>query len=378
MVNDEEGFWYPEVDKTKCVECDMCVKACPIIVKIRNVKKNDTEKNLQLEQIYQKQKAYACYYINEEIRQYSSSGGLFTVLAELVINAGGVVFGASFDDAFNVVHSHVEIQDGLAKFRGSKYVQSRIVDTYVQAENFLSQGRPVLYTGTPCQIGGLKSYLRREYENLLNIDIICHGVPSPMIWQRYLSFRENQEKDKIQAISFRNKKRGWSKYSLSLLYASGKEYNESVDDDLYLVGFQKNLFLRPSCYACSFKTLKRESDITLADCWGVEDFAPEIDDGRGTSLVIINTDRGQAFFDRVQCKLKVKKVDFAQAISHQPAYFLSMDANPRKSIFFKKIAEEEIDKLIADNCRNSNIAMLKRKLKTLVKGVLKSAGLRKV
>ena len=161
------------------------------------------------------------------------------------------------------------------------------------------------------------------------------------------------------------------------LYCSrtAKEYNKSIADDLYLVGFQKNLYLRPSCYACSFKTEMRVSDITLADCWGVQNLVPEFDDDKGTSLVIINSGEGQEIFDRVQRKLKLKQIDFQKAISHQPAYLKSMNVNPRKTIFFDKIAHEEIDDLIANNCRDATIVVLRRKLKTLVKEVMTRLGL---
>ena len=222
MVSDEEGFWYPEVDKIQCAECSLCETICPIINKNIQSKRLIKAQMSSKEQPYEKQQAYACYSDNEEIRQNSSSGGIFTVIAESVINIGGVVFGAGFDDVFNVVHSYVENEEGLAKFRGSKYVQSEIGKTYKQAEVFLKQGRQVLFSGSPCQISGLKSYLRREYENLLSIDIICHGVPSPMVWQRYITFRENQENSIIQKVFFRSKRNGWNKFSLFILFANGK------------------------------------------------------------------------------------------------------------------------------------------------------------
>lgn len=219
MKEDEEGFLYPVVDKEVCIDCGLCEQVCPVL--------RQREEREPLE-------VYAAFNKNEEVRMQSSSGGIFTALAEPIIKEGGVVFGARFNEDWEVVHDYVETVEGLSAFRGSKYVQSRIGCTFSQAEQFLKQGRKVLFSGTPCQIAGLKLFLRKEYENLLSVDFICHGVPSPGVWRQYLNefivYQGNKKKISffpskpiilnsirdISRIEFRNKRLGWKKYSFAL------------------------------------------------------------------------------------------------------------------------------------------------------------------
>lgn len=299
MKEDREGFLYPEVDKDICVDCHLCEKVCPVL--------NQGKERKPL-------KVYAAKNKDEEIRRQSSSGGIFTLLAEQVIDEGGVVFGARFNENWEVVHSYTETKEGLAAFRGSKYVQSRIGDNYKKAEEFLKSGRKVLFSGTPCQIAGLNLYLRKEYENLLTVDFICHGVPSPGVWREYLkeeiarqcdgknsvlSHPIEKEKIRVKGISFRDKKLGWKKYSfvltLSVPDGHGVENtvlpSEPLNKNLFLRGFLADLYLRPSCYACPAKCLKSGSDVTIGDFWGIEKVMPEMDDDKGVSVVMMNRDR---------------------------------------------------------------------------------------
>ena len=224
MESDEEGFGYPKVDYEKCIECTLCIKVCPVINKV--VVQNEPS-------------AYACINNNEAIRLESSSGGLFSLIAEQVIEDGGVVFGASFNKELEVEHSFVETKEELGKLRGSKYVQSRIGETYKKAKEILDLGRKVLFTGTPCQIGGLKSYLGKSYSNLLCVDIVCHGVPSPLVWKKYVDYRQEKAGSAVQRISFRRKDDGWKRYSVSFLFKNNTEYRETLDKDLYMRAFLK-------------------------------------------------------------------------------------------------------------------------------------------
>lgn len=316
MQADEEGFLYPVVDKDACTDCGLCEKVCPVI--------NQSEPRKPL-------KVYAAKNKNEEIRRQSSSGGIFTLLAEKTINEGGVVFGARFDEDWNVVHDWTDTIEGIAAFRGSKYVQSTIGNTYREAKDFLKQGRKVLFSGTPCQIAGLKKFLRKDYDNLLTVDVVCHGVPSPLVWRTYLDETREQLRAKrgigknsvplsmdelpvITGISFRDKTNGWKKFGFRLRYAASmaaentvsaplykeeKELLEPFRDNIYMKGFLANLYLRPSCYACAARSGKSGSDISIADFWGVQNYYPEFDDDKGIGLILVNSYKGKLAYDVV-------------------------------------------------------------------------------
>ena len=295
MQSDEEGFLYPIVDTQKCIDCGLCENVCPII----NRGKSRSPINV-----------FAAKNNNEEIRIKSSSGGIFTLLAEKIIIEGGVVFGAKFDKNWDVKHGYTETIEGLAAFRGSKYVQSQIEDNYQKAEKFLKQGRKVLFSGTPCQIAGLKCFLRKEYENLTTIDFICHGVPSPGVWRKYLKETVihmcekktalpgsiSKRNTHIESISFRDKNLGWKKYSftltLSITSNNGIKNTVLLQSSKYknpfLIGFLRDLYLRPSCHQCPAKEFNSGSDVTIADFWGINKYMKNQNDHKGHSLIFIH------------------------------------------------------------------------------------------
>lgn len=304
MCEDEEGFLYPEVDEAICIDCGLCENVCPVI--------NQADARIPLQ-------VYAAKNTDEKIRMHSSSGGVFSILAEQTIKQGGVVFGARFDENWEVKHDYTETIDGVSVFRGSKYVQSKTGDTFKQAEQFLKQNRKVLFSGTPCQIVALKRYLKKEYENLLLVDFICHGVPSPGVWRKYLKQVIALTCDKntvsshlklllsernalVEGISFRDKRLGWQKYSFSLTLSTTDEsgnkntvsLSESLNENLFMRGFLANLYLRPSCYACPANKGKSGSDITLGDYWGISSLMPDYDDDKGISAISVNTEKGKA------------------------------------------------------------------------------------
>lgn len=232
MQEDKEGFLYPVIDNNLCATCGLCEKVCPII--------NQAEEQIPLRTLVAKNK-------NEEIRKASSSGGIFTLYAEKTIKKGGIVYGAIFNEKWEVRHSSVETIEGLDRLRGSKYVQSKIGNCYQEAEKRLKEGREVLFTGTPCQIAGLKRYLRKEYKNLTTIDVVCHGVPSPRVWREYLKERCQElgiSINEIKEISFRDKVVGWKRYSLSLKTDTLYTY-KPVDNDTFMRCFLNDLCLRP-------------------------------------------------------------------------------------------------------------------------------------
>lgn len=351
MEEDEKGFKYPTIDPKKCIKCGLCKKVCPVL----NNKESRNEPT-----------AYAAYNKDEAIRKQSSSGGIFTLLAEEILDRNGVVFGASFDKEFKVCHTYIESKDELLKFRGSKYVQSSIGDTYKKAKIFLENDKYVLFTGTPCQIEGLKSFLNKDYEKLYTQDIICHGVPSPKVWEKYKEYRNKKDKNELKKVNFRNKDNGWKEYNMDFEY-NRFQYKINHNNDLYMKAFLRNTILRDSCYNCQFKKKNRISDITLADFWGIEKVLPQMDDNKGTSLVIVNTEKGKELIEKIKSKIMFKQVNLEDAIKYNPSMVSSSTKDKNRDKFFQNIDNMEFDKLISKYTHHNNIVkkIIKKILKTL-------------
>lgn len=332
LQEDSEGFLYPIININKCIKCNICKKVCPII----NTKQESTTI-----------KTYAAINKDETIRQESSSGGIFSLIAKEIIINKGVVFGAIFDKEWMVKHTFFETIKELKYFRGSKYIQSRIEDCYIKAESFLKENRLVLFSGTPCQIAGLKQFLRKDYENLITIDFICHGVPSPKVWKRYLYEICHKEKEPytIESINFRNKKTGWKNYCFSIeLYNKFTHTKYSIDEksnkNIFMQGFLKNIYLRPSCYHCCFRKGKSNSDITIADYWNVHQIHKNIDDDKGVSLVLINSAKALNLFNEINC-LKIPSQK-NEALKFNEAYYYDPFLPKYRALFFKKIHNKKI------------------------------------
>jgi len=351
MECDDEGFLYPRADMSVCVRCGACLKACPV-ASSRNFDQYDRSPVSVL----------ACKSVNEELRMASSSGGIFGLLAEAVAGLGGVVFGARFDESLCVNHGFAAAVEGLRAFYGSKYVQSRTDVAYAEVRSFLDQGRPVLFSGTPCQTAGLKSFLGREYDGLFCVDFICHGVPSPKAWRRYLDFQESKAGSSAVNASFRDKRYGWKTYAASIIFKDGSEYCETNDKDPYMMAFLSDLCLRPSCHACMFKMPRGKADITLADFWGVQDVMPEMDDDRGTSLVFVNSVKGKALFDMIKDRVLSKEADAAKVIARNPSAVSSAPMKPEREMFFRGLDSTPFDALSAKYCGSGRMARLRRKL----------------
>lgn len=358
MPEDEEGFLYPIVDLSVCIDCGLCEKVCPVI-------NQESERN-PIE-------VFAAVNQDDSIRMQSSSGGIFTALAEQIIRENGVVFGARFDEKWEVKHDYTETIEGLKVFRGSKYVQSRIGDTFKQAEFFLKAGRKVMFVGTPCQIAGLRLFLRKEFVNLLAVDIICHGVPSPMIWRKYLEDKtKRQGIELIQSISFRDKGTGWKNYSFNIKYEKGyseSSFSEYASQNIFMKGFLADLYLRPSCYACPAKKLKSGSDITLGDFWGIQHIKPELDDDKGVCAFIINTRKGIEW----QNKLVIQKYkfDFTDVVKGNPSLVYSVDIPEKRAAFYDKLRTSGLVKLVSKYTELPLILRLKIFIYNLLKHNLK-------
>lgn len=344
MKADEEGFLYPNVDKSACVKCGLCEKVCPILHKPQTFPVLNT---------------YAAKHTSAEVKLKSSSGGMFTALAEVILKEGGVVFGAAFDKEWSVIHTFAENLQDLDNLRRSKYVQSSIGNTYQQAKAFLEQGRQVLFTGTPCQIAGLRSFLGKEYDNLLTADLFCHGVPSPAVWQKFLN--ENTQKEKISAIDFRHKQFGWDASFLKISYRDGTYLPKlpfylkplrnlkrgSLLRRVYKLSFGiSNLYERPSCHACNFKGLDKMADFSVGDLWGVQKTYPAQYDKQGTSALLVNTVKGQRLLNK--CALCKTEIDIEKVVQYNPYLISSVKPNPKRAEFFARYQNENFNKLVRE------------------------------
>lgn len=294
MQEDYEGFLYPDIEESQCIHCDLCEKVCPIL----NAREDYTCH----------QRGIVLQDRNEQRRQESTSGGAFTPIAAYVIQQGGVVFGAAFaDKEYHVTHQKAETVEELKKFRGSKYVQSIIGDTYRQAKNYLKQGRKVCFSGTPCQIEGLLQYLGegkgKLYENLVTVDVECRAVPSPFVFQKYLEVQNANYPGAIENVKFRDKTYGYSYSTMALFMKKGsgfRDYHRGIESDLWLRTFFSGVCDRPSCSACRFRGRYHRSDFTIWDCFCVDQFSPEMDDNKGTTRMLIQSEQGWEIFQQIK------------------------------------------------------------------------------
>ena len=359
MEEDEKGFKYPVINIEKCINCGACEKVCPIL------KKNIIEKQ-------DFPKAYACKNKNDQIRMKSSSGGIFTLIAKAILELDGIVFGAEFNDEYNVIHSYVNNEVNLSKFRGSKYLQSTIGDTYKKAKEFLDSGRYVLFTGTPCQIEGLKTYLRKDYEKLYTQDIIRHGVPSPKVWKKYVQELNEKNEAIPKEVNFRKKDNtGWTSFQLSMKYDKS-EYVKTHEKDAYMQLFLKDLILRDSCYDCKFKKKNSLSDITLADFWGIRNIRLDMDDDKGTSLIIINSEKGKELLNKIEDEIEKEKVNFEEAIKYNQSMIKSAQMPKQREDVFKNLENESIDELVKKYIpQPSMIRRILGKIKRRIKKIIK-------
>ncbi len=333
MEKDANEFGYPKlVHLTNCIACGLCENVCPVL------KKETPASTLPI--------AYAALSKNDAVRMNSSSGGIFTELASSVLAQNGVVYGAAYNDRFQVHHCSVDSTEDLSKLQGAKYAESNLGNSFIRILDRLKQGQLVLFSGTPCQVAGLKSFLRKDFDNLICVDFVCHGVPSPMAWRSYIEYRANTDADSELPchINMRSKETGWSKYQYSnaFTYADGTQYRTISSQSLFMNLFVGDYISRPSCANCEFKGYQRSSDITLGDFWGIWDIEQEMDDNKGTSVVLVHSDKGQKLWKGIRGRIAYKEVTLEQASQQNPSMLVSSKANANRSLALRRIKEGNI------------------------------------
>ena len=285
MKSDENGFPVPVVDAAKCTRCGYCETVCP--VRIHGAHDN-----------YEQPLVYGVKNRNDEIRRDSSSGGAFYALAETVLGcyAGAAVYGCAYDEHIVARHERATDKDGLRRFMGSKYVQSDLGNIFEEVRRDLSERRSVLFSGTPCQISGLKAFLGKRYDNLFTVDIVCHGVMSPLIFKEHIQYVEKKKRKSVSGYYNRSKVLGWGRHVEEIVFSDGSRDFSSVLVQSYRTLFFSNNGLRSPCYSCRYSNLEREGDITLGDFWGIENVLPAFRDDLGVSLMLVNTEKGSGFW----------------------------------------------------------------------------------
>ena len=327
---DEEGFWYPVVDESLCINCNLCEKVCPVIHK--------NEKIIR----YTEPIVYAAYSKNKAIRIDSTSGGIHSELSLTMYEKKSYVSGAIYNSDHTVSHIIDNNPKRLEEIRSSKYVQSNASGIYKQIKDLLKADKKVFFCGCPCQVQALYNFLSKDYENLVTCDFICRGVNSPKVFLKYIEMLEKQYGAKASKIKFKAKKWGWHNFSMRVNFTNGKQYCKDRYHDLFFIGYlQSGNFARPSCYQCHFKGFPQKSDITLADFWGIERLDKSMDQDLGTSLVMINSDKGKKLFDSIKERIIYKQFSMQEARTGNPA----MDTSLRAAANNRELFFNELDKM---------------------------------
>ena len=350
----ENGFLYPSIDYSVCIDCHNCEKICP---------------QLSSSKKYEEPFIIAAYAKDENIRKNSSSGGIFSLFAQKYLSNNGIVIGCAMAEDFkSAKHIAIKNEQDLRFLRGSKYLQSQTGQIFSDVKKFLLEGKNVLFSGTPCQVAGLSAFIPDSMKkNLLTIDVICHGVPSPLVWEKYIEAREKEAGAKTKAVSFRKKTDKTKEYSLFIEFENGKTFNESIKNNFYLRGFVNNLFLRPSCYNCEIKNNAYKSDITLADYWGAEDVFEKEEVEKGISLVITHSEKGKKELAILQTSAFMIEVNKEAALKKNQSYYKKAKINSLTKNFMKDIKKQDIDKVLKKYCSSEFIPRLKRKIYKLFK-----------
>lgn len=357
MEADQEGFLYPVINPNTCTSCKACIKVCAF------------HKKEQRTKIPEGQEVYGVKHRDENVRLRSSSGAAFTAVSDYVLNQGGAVYGAAFDENFKVIHGRAVNAVQRDKMRGSKYVQSDLGEIFKDIKEVLNTGIMVLFTGTPCQNAGLTRFLGREYQNLILCDIACHGVPSPKVWEDYKTYLEERYRGRIQEINFRNKDAGWRNTSLKVNLDTGI-YRKNMQEDPFYILFFSHLIIRPSCHQCVYASYHRPSDITLADFWGVENAHKSFQDDLGITLMLANTRKGRMLVEQV--KTKADLVKSSHSAFYQPIFELPSKASSKREKFWQEYLTKGFKAALK---KYGKLTLLQCMIKKIAVPVLKKSGL---
>ncbi len=349
--NDEYGFAYPIVDKKICVQCGLCTTACK--------KTNKNEWKLPL-------KTFAATHKNKEILKSSSSGGVFSALAEHFLDTDGIVCGCIFDDNLNAVHICTEKKDDLYKIRKSKYLQSNVGFIYRDIKKYLENGRKVLFTGTPCQVAALYAVLGKEYKNLLTMDLICHGVPSQFLFDKFIEYLEKQYKTKIVDLNFRSKKYGWQRFTMEFTTADGKTKNIGKSNEFYFPAFSSGFSMRPSCFSCKYACPERIGDFTIGDFWGYEKLDLVCDTTNGTSVFTANTQKALSFLDVLFGKLIYEEIDYKIAVNGNTCLRHPTVKGEKYDKYMQALKDNKIEELALRYKQNNKKFILRGKLRLII------------
>lgn len=328
MRTDEEGFKYPYVNLSECIACNLCEKVCPII----------THK-----EISGFPEAVAVQHKDADTLYHSASGGAFSAIGAITIHHGGIVFGAAYDNNMVVKHSSAETIEELEKFRSSKYVQSDMGDTFFKVKHELESGREVCFSGTPCQVAGLKDFLRRDYENLITVDLVCKGVGSPKVLSEYVKFMERKYNSKIVGMNFKRKTYGYHSSTMSVDFMNGETYSRGGITDPMMRSFRANICLRPSCASCSFKGVCRVSDLTIFDCWHYTELTGKKDNDMGHTAVLVHTEKGSNRMQLSKKWLEIDKIDVNAAVEMDGIMVSErVKEHPKRQLFFETLSAKGI------------------------------------
>jgi len=332
MRTDNEGFLYPFFIEENCISCNACERVCPVT---QNKKK-----------ISRKPQSFIAWNKDDNVRATSTSGGLFSALADNTISEGGIVVGAAFDQSYHLRHTTASNRQGYLPMMGSKYLQSDTRGIYRQVKEYLNTGESVLFTGTACQIAGLNAFLNKEYDRLLTCEVICHGVPSPGVYKDYLRYLESKMRSKVNTYQFRSKKYGWSNLTVCVKYANGKKKTYKARYCPYHTWFGKHFSIRPSCYQCFFRGMNREADITIGDFWGIENYRSDIDRDKGVSLVLANSKKGIRCLNDIKEKLYLEQCPFDWVIEKNPYLIKNYPIPLQREAFFSDYRNMSIKELV--------------------------------